>query len=300
MSLMSAFEERMIDGNGARIRCRVGGQASGGGTDGKPGLLLLHGYPQTGVMWHPVAPLFAETHVVVCPDLRGYGGSEKPAGGPDHGAYSKRAMAADMVAVMASLGFERFTVFGHDRGGRVTHRLCLDYPDRVEKAAVLDIIPTHTLYRSATQAVASAYYHWYFFIQPEPLPETLIGADPEFYLDAKFGGLGGGLDFLHPDALAEYRRYFRDPATIHASCEDYRAGATIDLAHDEADFDARIACPLLVLWGSKGPMGRHYDVPATWREKAADVSGGPIDAGHFLIEENPTESYAALRAFLDR
>lgn len=297
MSLMRNFESVEIDGAGARIFCRVGGLDTNGGTGGKPGLLLLHGYPQTGLMWHPIADRFLDSHVVVVPDLRGYGRSEKPATDVDHVPYSFRAMAADMVAVMRALGFERFTVFGHDRGARVTHRMCLDHPDCVEKAALLDIIPTHTLYASMNQAVATAYYHWFFFIQPAPYPETLIGSDPEFFLENKFGGLGGGTRFFHDDAMAEYIALF-SPETIHATCEDYRAGAGIDLAHDEADLDRRVTCPLLVLWGSNGPMGRHYDVLQTWREKATDVRGHAIAAGHYLVEENPEPTHEALAAFL--
>ncbi len=297
MTLLAGFETRMIEANGVDVFCRIGGLAEDGSTGGKPALLLIHGYPQTGEMWHTIADRFTDTHVVIVPDLRGYGRSATPETDDAHSPYSFREMAADLVAVMASLGFSTFTVFGHDRGARVTHRMCLDHPEVIQKAAVLDIIPTLTLYESADQAVATAYYHWYFFIQKAPYPETLIGADPKFFLESKFGGLGGSTQFFDPAAMQDYIDCFT-PAVIHGSCEDYRAGATIDLDHDRADLDRRITCPLLVLWGAKGPMGRNYDVLQTWRERADDVRGHSVEAGHYLVEENPEPSYAALAAFL--
>lgn len=263
-----------------------------GGT-GRP-LLLIHGYPQTGAMWHKLAPDLAKRYTVVIPDLRGYGASDKPPTDNQHLPYSKRAMAADLVALMASLGHDIFQVAGHDRGGRVTHRMCLDHAAAVERAAVLDIVPTHTLFKTASHAVAHAYYHWYFLAQAAPLPEKMIGADPDFYLQRKFGGWSAGeTGFFDPRAMAEYRAAFSRPETIHASCEDYRAAATIDLEHDEADLDRRVQCPLLVLWGAKAPMHANYDVLETWRSKATTLSGQPVEAGHFLAEENPAQTMAA-------
>jgi haloacetate dehalogenase len=249
-------------------------------------------------MWHRLAPVLAERCTVVCADLRGYGDSGKPASDPEHVAYSKRASARDMVELMASLGFARFMLAGHDRGGRVGHRLALDHPQCLQRLAVLDIVPTRTVFRATNQAIATGYYHWFFLIQPGELPERLIGADPLFYLHWTLGRWGTGTSVFAPEAVAEYERCFRDPAVIHASCEDYRAAASIDLAHDEADLDRRIRCPLLVLWGKRGLMERHFDVLATWREKAAGPVGGrALDCGHFLPEEQPEETAAELLAF---
>ena len=287
--MLSAFEQRRIDTTGAKIHLRIAGSG--------PPLLLLHGYPQTHVMWHKIAPALAADFTVVLSDLRGYGDSSKPPDGAEHAGYSKRAMAQDQVEVMAALGFERFFVAGHDRGARVAHRLALDHPDRVLKAAVLDIAPTLTMYERTDMAFATAYYHWFFLIQPADLPERLIGADPDFYLEKKIGAwskLGGCFTV---EALAEYKRCFRNPKTVHASCEDYRAAAGIDLAHDRADLGQRIACPLLVLWGARGVVARSYDVLAVWRERALDVRGHAIDCGHFLAEEAPDETLRALNAF---
>jgi haloacetate dehalogenase len=288
--MFEGFDTRDIATAETTIHVRTGGAG--------PPLLLLHGYPQSHVMWHRVAPALAEHFNVVCPDLRGYGDSGKPASDAEHGVYSKRSTANDMVAVMASLGHERFALAGHDRGGRVGHRLALDRPTRVAKLAVLDIVPTRTIFRATNQAIATGYYHWFFLIQPDNLPERLIGADPLFYLHWVLGRWGTGLDAFAPEALAEYERCFRDPATIHASCEDYRAAASIDLAHDEADLDRRIECPVLALWGRRGLMERHFDVLATWRERAAGPVGGrALDCGHFLPEERPQETAAALLEF---
>jgi haloacetate dehalogenase len=245
-----------------------------------------------------VAPALAERHAVVCADLRGYGDSGKPASDAEHAAYGKRASAEDMVEVMAALGHERFMLAGHDRGGRVGHRLALDHPERLERLAVLDIVPTRTVFGATNQAIATGYYHWFFLIQPGGLPERLIGADPLFYLHWTLGRWGTGLEAFAPAALAEYERCFRDPGAIHASCEDYRAAASIDLAHDEADRQQRIECPLLALWGRRGLMERHFDVLATWRERAAGaVSGRALDCGHFLPEERPQETAQELLAF---
>ncbi len=262
-----------------------------------PPLLLLHGYPQTRACWHRVAPALAERFTVVAADLRGYGDSSKPAGGPDHAAYSKRAMAADMVAAMALLGHDRFAVAGHDRGGRVTHRMALDHPGVVTRAAVLDIVPTRTLFAGTDQEFATAYYHWFFLIQPDGLPEAMIGRDPEWFLRETVRRWSGRAEPVTEEALREYVRAFSDPAAIHGSCEDYRAAASIDLEHDAADGDARVTCPLLVLWGEHGAMNRLYDVCATWEALADDVRGHTVPCGHFLPEEAPEETLAALLAF---
>src|SRR5215470_7513388 len=249
------FERRRIATSGAEINCVIGGSG--------PPLLMLHGYPQTHAMWHRIAPRLAERFTVVCSDLRGYGDSAKPEGGADHVNYSKRAMALDQVEVMRALGFSRFRIAAHDRGARVTHRLCLDHPRAVERAAVLDISPTRIMYGGTNQVFATAYYHWFFLIQPFDLPERLIGADPIYYLHRKIGGLSRGLGLFDPRALAEYERCYT-PATIHASCEDYRAAASIDLEHDAADAERKVKCPLLALWGSKGVVHRLFDPIADW------------------------------------
>jgi haloacetate dehalogenase len=290
--VFEGFERSRVETREAEINLVRGGE-------GTP-VLLLHGYPQTYAMWHPVAPRLAESFTVVATDLRGYGDSSKPPGGEDHAAYSKRAMAGDQVEVMRALGFDSFAVVGHDRGARVAHRMALDHPDRVTKLAVLDIIPTREVFATVDKDLATAYYHWFFFIQPYDLPETLIGADPGYYLRKKLGGWGTSFETFAPEALAEYERCFNDPRTIHASCEDYRAAASIDLIHDEADAEKGIMveCPLLALWGARGVMERLYDVEGVWRKYARDVRGKPLDAGHFLAEEKPEETAWELLGFL--
>jgi haloacetate dehalogenase len=260
-------------------------------------LLLLHGYPQTHAMWHKVAPRLAERFTVVATDLRGYGASGKPDGPPDHQAYSKRVMAQDQVRVMASLGFERFGVVGHDRGGRVAHRMVLDHENRIVRWAVLDIVPTRTMYLKTDRRFAEAYYHWFFLIQPAPFPERLIGADPDFFLNRHLGSRHGGLAAFDGRALAQYRSAFRNPASIHASCEDYRAAATIDLEHDEADLDHRILAPLLVLWGAHGIVQLCFEPLSDWRARATIVTGRSLPCGHYLAEEAPGETSEALLAF---
>ena len=286
--MFEGFERVTIETTGAAINVVKGGK-------GSP-VLLLHGYPQTHVMWHKIAPRLAQDFCVVAPDLRGYGDSSKPPDGENHLGYSKRATAHDQVEVMERLGFTHFAVVGHDRGARVAHRLTRDHPDRVTKLAVLDILPTHTVYQQVNKALATAYYHWFFLIQPAPFPETLIGNNAEFYLNAMLGRLKP--QAITSEAFAEYLRCFRDPATIHATCEDYRAAATIDLSHDEADLDHKIACPVLALWGEKGFLHTRYDVLAIWRERAVDVRGKAVPCGHFLPEEAPEETLAELRTFL--
>jgi haloacetate dehalogenase len=259
---------------------------------------MLHGYPQTHVMWHRVAPALAQAYTVVCADLRGYGESSKPASDAAHAAYSKRAMAGDMVELMRELGHGRFRLVGHDRGARVAHRLCLDHPSAVSHVAMLDISPTRTMYARTNQAFATAYYHWFFLVQPFDLPERLIGADPVYYLRRKLGGWGTGLVHFDPRALAEYERCFSNPATIHATCEDYRAAASIDLLHDAESESQRVECPLLVLWGKRGVVDRFFEPLDDWRAVALDVRGRALDCGHYLAEEKPEETLQALRGFL--
>jgi len=285
-TVFEGFTLERIDAGEATLRVRHGGHG--------PPLLLLHGYPQTHVMWHEIAPRLAREFSVVAMDLRGYGESSKPPTTPDHEPYSKRAMARDAVAVMRQLGHERFDVAGHDRGGRVAYRLALDHPARVRRIATLDIIPTGEHFRRTDMTFALGYWHWFFLAQPDPLPEKLIGADPDWF----FKGRPLRQPVFTPEAEADYLRCFRDPATIHAACEDYRAAATYDFALDEADRGKRkIAAPLLALWAGRGPVGRWYDVPAVWRDWAVDVRGRPIDAGHYMAEEAPDATYAALRDF---
>jgi len=290
IALFPGFTAHRVATSGADIHFVVGGEG--------PPLLLLHGYPQTHAMWHLVAPALSRTYTVVCADLRGYGDSSKPPSAPPHTEYSKRAMAADMIELMRDLGHPRFRLVGHDRGGRVAHRLARDHPEAVERLAVLDISPTLTMFAKTDQAFATAYYHWFFLIQPGGMPERLIGADPIFYLHHKLGGWGSkGLEIFDPRALAEYERCFNDPATIHATCEDYRAAATIDLEDDAADASVRIDCPLLVLWGERGVVHRLFDPLADWGAVASHVRGSALPAGHYVAEEAPAETLAALQAF---
>ncbi len=266
-----------------------------GGT-GYP-LLLLHGYPQTHVIWHAIAPLLAKNFHVICPDLRGYGDSSKPPSTKDHYPYSKRAMAQDMIELMDSLGHQEFFVAGHDRGARVTHRMVLDHPSRVKKACVMDIAPTSHMFSSTNQNFATGYYHWFFLIQPDDLPEKMIGDDPAYYLSEKLKRWSApGMEF-NPEAVDEYIRCFSKPDSIHASCEDYRAAASIDLEHDKEDEDNKIECPLLVIWGSQGFVHRTYDVLSVWKNYAHQVEGTSLDCGHFLPEESPDETYKALMKF---
>ncbi|MBE7619764.1 alpha/beta fold hydrolase [Komagataeibacter sp. FXV2] len=288
--LLPGFQWRDIEVGGIRIRTAIGGKG--------PPLLLLHGHPQMHLTWHKVAPALAERFTVVATDLRGYGDSEKPDGGPEHINYSKRAMAADQVGVMKALGFDRFRVVGHDRGGRVAHRLGLDAPQAVEKLVVIDIAPTATMYARTNMEFARRYFWWFFLIQPDPLPEKLISADPDFFLENHIAGqikIPGSVD---PRVMAEYRRCYADPAMRHAACEDYRAAAGIDLVHDAEDDDRRIEAPVLALWGARGTVGALYDVVATWREKARHIQGHAIDCGHSPQEEAPEDVLRSLSDFL--
>jgi len=263
-----------------------------------PPILLLHGWPQTHIEWHKVAPMLAKHFTVVATDLRGYGDSSKPPDGDNHEGYSKRATARDQVELMRLLGFNRFAVVGHDRGGRVAHRMALDYPTTITHLAVLDIVPTYKLYTTVTKEFATVYFHWFFLIQPAPIPETLLGNSAEFFLRNLSMSRGVYPNIITNDAFAEYLRCFQDPATLHAMCEDYRAGATIDLEHDKADLNKMIQCPLLTIWGEKGAMPSLYDVIATWQERASDVKGKSLPGGHWLPEQLPNEVYTELVSFL--
>jgi haloacetate dehalogenase len=274
---------------GGHLRVRRGGSG--------PPLLLLHGNPQTHAMWHRVAPILARRFTVICPDLRGYGGSFKPDATPDHAPYAKRAMAADMVALMSALGHERFLVGSHDRGARVAHRLAIDHPDRVEKLALLDIVPTIEHFERANMAFAMGYYHWFWFAQPHPFPENVISAAPDAWFTAHTSREPKPPGFFHPDALADYLAAVRNPEMIRGMCEDYRAAATIDLDHDRASRaeGSKVRCPVLVLWGEKGKIGEWYDPLAIWRDYAdGPVAGGPVPSGHYLAEEAPEAVVAAL------
>ena len=289
-NLFPGFRLLDIATSGARIRVRTGGKG--------PPLLLLHGYPQTHVLWHKVAARLRDRFTLVCPDLRGYGDSGKPPTDAEHAPYSKRAMAQDMAEVMSALGHERFAVGAHDRGARVAHRLALDHEERVTRLATLDIAPTREMYANTSDAFARAYYHWFFLIQPAPFPERMIEADPSAYWLKKCGSGAAGLSPFAPEAIAEYQRCFADPAVIHASCEDYRAAATIDIRHDDEDGDRKMSQPLLALWGDHGIIGRCFDPLALWRLRAADVRGHALPGGHYLAEELPDLVADEFAAFL--
>lgn len=271
------------------------------GGDGPP-LLLLHGHPQTHAIWHKVAPALAQRFTVVACDLRGYGDSSKPAGTGDHGNYSKRTMARDALRVMQSLGFERFRVLAHDRGARVAHRLGMDHPAAVERMVLLDIAPTLAMYEQTTEAFARAYWHWFFLIQPAPLPERLIEADPSRYIRDLMGGRSAGLSPFDPRALREYERCAALPGAAHGVCEDYRAAAGIDLEHDRADREAgkQLTMPLLVLWGEQGVVHRCFQPLQEWQRVAEDVDGGPLPCGHYIAEEAPDALLARALPFLEQ
>lgn len=288
---MNNLKQEIVKSNGIDVNVAHGGKG--------PPLLLMHGYPQTNLMWSSIAPSLAEKFYIVCPDLRGYGKSSKPKGLPDHSNYSKREMAKDIIGVMKNLGFESFQAAGHDRGGRVLHRMCLDYPDIVIKACVMDIAPTHHMFTTADKEFATGYYHWFFLIQPDGLPEKLIGEDPGYYLTEILKRWSGKNKDFDPKIVKQYVENFSDPECIHGSCEDYRAAASIDLVHDEEYMDKKIECPLLVLWGNEGFVHRKYDVLETWKDRAKDVRGKALDSGHFIPEENPGQVLAELLNFFD-
>jgi haloacetate dehalogenase len=280
--LFPGFRRERVQASGAAIHAVVGPERDA------PALLLLHGYPQTHAIWHKVAPRLAGRYNVVASDLRGYGDSGKPSTTADHAPYSKRAMARDQVELMTALGHETFLVAGHDRGARVAHRLCVDHAERVRKVAVLDIAPTLAMYEGTDEAFARAYWHWFFLILPAPVPERMIGNAIEMILPAKMGSGSAGMTPFAPEAWAEYVRCFT-PEMVHASCEDYRAAASIDLEHDRADREkgVRVACPLLALWGAHGVVERCFRPLDEWKRVAADVRGRPLPSGHYIPEEVP-------------
>ncbi|MBX2868019.1 MAG: alpha/beta hydrolase [Acidiferrobacterales bacterium] len=283
------FESFDIDCDGVNVHGVVGGEG--------PPVLLLHGYPQTHAMWHKVAPDLARHYRVIAADLRGYGRSGKPDTDSDHSPYSKRAMASDLIELMQQLGFEQFRVVAHDRGGRVAHRMAMDWPDKVIEMILLDIAPTREMYQLADTEFARAYWHWYFLITPAPFPEKLIEGDPEHYWLSKCGSGAAGLTPFSPMALEDYLRCFADPAVIHASCEDYRAAISIDIQHDDADGDRKIECPLRVIWGEHGVIEQCFDALALWRLRANDVSGFSLPGGHYLAEELPQAVFQSVREF---
>lgn len=288
--LMSGFQLKDIAlPNGMTIRVAVAGHG--------PPLLLLHGHPHTHIVWRKVAPRLAERFTVVAADLRGYGDSSKPPGGERHIAYSKREMAKDQVLLMQELGFERFNLLGHDRGGRVAHRLALDFPHAVERLALINIVSTTTTYARTDKALATSKFWWFFLIQPEPLPEHMINGDRAYFLKAHIDDQLKIPGATEPEAFAEYLRCYDHPETVHAICEDYRAAADIDLEHDAADAEKRIRAPLLALWGAKDSVGKTFDVLACWRAQADDVQGHPIGCGHNPQEERPQEFVEAIEAF---
>jgi haloacetate dehalogenase len=291
--MFEGFDSRELETERGTIHARVGGNG--------PPLLLLHGYPQSHLMWHAAAGLLAEGFTVVATDLAGYGDSTRPAPAADHTPHSKRALARDQVQAMASLGHERFAVAGHDRGGRVAYRMALDHPERVRALAVLDIVPTAEVWARADARLALVYWHWGFLAQPAPLPERLIAGDPDAYFDQHVSaiGLGGDPGRYPQEVMSTYRAQLHDAGTVQAICEDYRAGASIDREHDEADRGRPIECPVLVLWGTRGALPLLYgDVLAVWRSWARDVRGRGVDASHFLVEDRPEEVVGELVEFL--
>lgn len=294
-SWFDGFETQNINTGNSEIFVRTGGRSNA------PALLLLHGFPQTHVMWHRVAQLLKDHFFLVMPDLRGYGDSSHAPGLTDHSNYSKRSMAQDMAAVMTTLRYEQFFLCGHDRGARVSHRLALDFSSRVRRLCLIDIAPTFDMYERADMAFATAYYHWFHLIQPAPLPENMIGGNAKSYLHSKLGGWGGrGLQDVEQQALVEYERCFCRPEAIHTACEDYRASAGIDLIHDRESrsLGEKILCDTLVLWGEQGVVQRFFDPLALWQAQcSATVSGGTLPAGHFIPEQLPAETAQALKTF---
>ena len=290
--MFEQFEIFDIDVGDIEVHGRIGGRG--------PGLLLLHGHPQTHVIWHRVADQLAEHFTVVAADLRGYGDSGKPRGDADHGNYSKRTMAADQVAVMADLGFARFKLLAHDRGARVGHRMCLDHAACVERAMFLDIAPTLDMYQQTDRRFATAYFHWFMLIQPSPLPERLIEADPSAYVDGLMGNRHAGLAPFSDEALAAYRRALAMPGAVHGMCEDYRAANSIDLQHDQFDRaqGTVIECPLRVLWGRDGVIESLFDPLYLWQRCASQVEGHALDCGHYIPEEVPEALLSEAMGFL--
>ena len=285
------FKQDSIEVNGVNINYKIGGQ-------GEP-LLLLHGYPQSHILWRKIAPLFAKNYTVICSDLRGYGDSDKPKSDEKHLTYSKKTMGLDQNELMKKLGFNEYFLVGHDRGARVAHRMAIDFKESIKKISVLDIVPTSHVFKNTNAILARRYYHWFFLIQSYPHPETMIGNDPEYYIRSKLQMWGANNQYLTEDIIKEYLRCF-NTESINASCEDYRAGASIDLVHHEEDLHKKISCPLQVLWGSKATVEELYDPVKVWKEWAINVEGESIDCGHFLPEENPIETYNAIIKFLKK
>lgn len=293
--MFEGFENRRVEvGGGIVVNAFTGGSG--------PPVLLLHGYPQCVAMWGHIAPLIAKAgYSVVAADLRGYGDSSKPQSAPDHSTYSFRAMAQDQVSLMQALGHSHFHVIGHDRGGRTAHRMALDHPDRVLSLAVLDIVPTYAMFMQTNRHVSGAYWHWYFLSQPAPFPDHMIGCDPDFFFETCLVGWGkAALEKFDPAQLAEYRRCWRTPGMIHGSCSDYRAAATIDLAHDEADLARRVECRALVFWGGDGLMGRLFDMRAEWAKHLVDITPATLPGGHFFPDQLPRETAEILLEFLPK
>ena len=289
MLFSNDFKTKKVEVNGVTINYKLGGT-------GEP-LLLIHGYPQTHTMWYKVANELSKDFTIICPDLRGYGDSSKPKGEIDHSNYSKKTMAKDMLELMQYLGYEKFYVAGHDRGARVTHRMCLDYPSNILKACVMDIAPTYHMFSNTNQSFATGYYHWFFLIQPDNLPETLIGANPRYYLEEKLKRWSAKGAVFDKEAIDEYVRCF-DKDSIHSTCEDYRAAASIDMIDDEQDRNRKIDMPLLVLWGKKGFVNRTYEVLNVWKEYATNVEGKALECGHFLPEELFDEVIVEIKKFI--
>jgi haloacetate dehalogenase len=289
--MFDGFDRKGIDVGSVTINCVIGGSG--------PPLLMLHGFPQNLAMWARVAPLLAQRHTVICADLRGYGDSSKPACDADLANYSFRQMAADQVGLMQALGFNRFDVVGHDRGGRTGHRMALDTPDVVRSLAVLDIVPTHAMFMETNRHVAGAYWHWYFLSLPAPFPERLIGNDPDFFYETCLAGWGATrIGDFDQEMLDDYRRCWRDPAMMHGSCADYRAAARIDLEHDQADIDKKVVCPVLAFWGSHGLMHKLFDMEAAWRTRCANVQTATLPGGHFFVDQFPADTVRILEDFL--
>jgi len=290
--MFEGFTHGYADIDGIGIDYVIGGSG--------PPVLLLHGFPQSKALWARVAPELACHYTIVCADLRGYGDSAKPKCLPDRSNYAFRAMAADQIGLMRRLGFQRFHMVGHDRGGRTGYRMALDHPGAVRALVVMDIVPTYTMFMETNRQLAASYWHWYFLSQPEPFPERMIGNDPDFFYETCLVGWGAtGISDFDEEMLAEYRRAWRDPGMIHGSCSDYRAAASIDIEHDAADIGRKIACPTFVFYGSTGQMARLFDIPAEWRKRCANVTEASLPGGHFFVDQFPQRTAETLAGFLD-
>ncbi len=293
--MLEGFESHTVNVNGTEIACVIK-RAPG---NAKPAVLLLHGFPQTKAMWSRIAPLLTHQYTVVCADLRGYGDSAQPPCLLDASNYSFRAMAADQVGLMRALGFEQFHLIGHDRGGRTAHRLALDHPQAVRSLTVMDIVPTTELFLNVNRHIAGAYWHWFFLSQPAPLPERMIGADPDFFYETCLLGWGGAkLTDFDADQLADYRRCWNKPSMIAGSCGDYRAAANIDLANDQADITSMVNCPSLVFYGEQGVMNKLYDIPAQWHSRLSKMQSASLPGGHFFPDMRPAETGKILLDFI--